>query len=91
MPWRHPHSAMGMPISFRVVRGRAADLGTKFDGSLKDYAAIFLLNVWSLPEGQWNRLNRYVREGGGLTVGLGGRVDPASYNSVPARGAVARV
>jgi hypothetical protein len=71
----------GDPRQFRVERLRTADLETKFTGSFKDYAAVFLLNVRSLPASQWSRLNLYVREGGGLVIGLGARVDAANYNS----------
>src|SRR5262249_256312 len=71
----------GDPRQFHVERVRTADLETKFTGSFKDYAAIFLLNVRSLSPSQWSRLHLYVREGGGLVIGLGARVDPANYNS----------
>ncbi len=48
--------------------------------TLKDYAGIFLLNVKALGDADWGRLNGYVREGGGLVVALGNRVDRAGYN-----------
>ena len=51
---------------------------------LSDYAAIFLSNVAKLPEASWGRLNTYVRQGGGLVVGLGNRVDPTAWNISPA-------
>jgi Aerotolerance regulator N-terminal len=70
----------GDPRQFRVERVRTADLEAKFAASLKEYAAIFLLNVKSLTPSQWSRLNLYVREGGGLVVGLGASIDRANYN-----------
>jgi hypothetical protein len=74
----------GDPRQYRVDRARPAELDTKYSGPLKDFAAIFLLDVRKLPEAQWSRLNLYVREGGGLLIGLGGRVDAVNYNSTAA-------
>jgi hypothetical protein len=70
----------GDPPAYRVERVLTRDLAERFTGTLKDYASIFLLNVASLPDGQWNRLNAYVHEGGGLVIGLGGRCALPNYN-----------
>ncbi len=43
--------------------------------SLKDYAAVFLLNVDGLTAADWGKLALYVREGGGLVVAPGDRAD----------------
>lgn len=66
---------------YRVERIVPGDLAAKLKDSGKEYATIFLLNVHQLTEPQWSRLNAYVREGGGLVIGLGERVDPENYNS----------
>ena len=58
----------------------AANLGAKFEGKLQGFATIFLLNVKELGEQDWNALNSYVREGGGLVVAPGHLSVPASYN-----------
>ncbi len=53
---------------------------------LKDYAAIFLLNVARLEPSDWGRLTTYVREGGGLVVAPGQKAEPASYDGIAAAG-----
>lgn len=65
---------------YRVERIVPGDLAAKLKDSGKEYASIFLLNVHQLTEPQWSRLNAYVREGGGLVIALGERVDPENYN-----------
>ncbi len=52
--------------------------------SLREYSAIFLLNVARLTDSDWGALTSYVRDGGGLVVGLGSRVTPESYNDTAA-------
>src|SRR5262249_47542605 len=47
---------------------------------LKDFAAVFLLNVPSLSDPAWNRLHLYLNRGGGLVVALGDLADPKNYN-----------
>ena len=53
---------------------------TSFTAPLEEYSTIFVLNVARLPEQVWGRLNRYLRNGGGLVVGLGDRVDLDAWN-----------
>ncbi len=52
---------------------------------LDDYACVVLANVRRLSEGLTERLSRYVRNGGGLIVFLGDRVEIESYNRGIAR------
>lgn len=47
---------------------------------LGSYAAVFVLNVARLPDQAWGLLHRYVREGGGLVLALGDRVDASAWN-----------
>lgn len=48
--------------------------------TLKDRAAVFLLDVQGLDSATWGLLNAYVHEGGGLVVGTGVRCRPDDYN-----------
>ncbi|CAN5709644.1 hypothetical protein BH23PLA1_BH23PLA1_13040 [soil metagenome] len=64
----------------RVEQLATNRIQNQFPKPLKDYACIFLNNVERLPEACWNQLAAYVREGGGLVVGLGNRSDPANYS-----------
>lgn len=65
---------------YPVDRITSAQLAGGQSRPLRDYAAVFLLNVDRLSSSAWGRLNQYVREGGGLVVGLGHRVDAADWN-----------
>lgn len=47
---------------------------------LKDFAAIYLINVDSLTENQRDKLENYTRAGGGVGFFLGPRVRPAEYS-----------
>jgi hypothetical protein len=60
---------------------RASDLATGKAGKLGSYSCVFVLNVRRLAESDWSSLGGYVRQGGGLIVALGQRVDAASYNN----------
>ena len=54
---------------------------TQYRDTLKDYAAVFVLNVEAFEdEDSWGLLNGYVHEGGGLVFGLGDRCNPNNYN-----------
>ncbi|MDB5312306.1 MAG: hypothetical protein JWO38_6508 [Gemmataceae bacterium] len=53
---------------------------------LRDYACVYLLNVDALTEAQRDKLEAYVRGGGGLGVFLGPNVKPLDYNKVLYRG-----
>jgi hypothetical protein len=64
----------------KVERISTEEFARKDKSGLKSYAAVFLLNVPGLSEADWGALNRYVREGGGLVVGLGNRIQANSYN-----------
>lgn len=72
------------PRPYRVTRLLSSELTNGFKSPLKDFACVFVLNVNSLPESVWAQLTGYVREGGGLVIGLGDRVTPASMNDAAA-------
>ncbi len=70
----------------RVERTRAAELAQQHRDGLGGYAAVFLLNAEKLNDAGWSMLAQYVREGGGLVVGLGNRVNLENYNaSIPSQ------
>jgi len=48
---------------------------------LELYDAVFLCNVYRIPEDRLARLEEYVRAGGGLVIFLGDQVDPRVYNT----------
>ena len=48
--------------------------------ALRQYSTIFLVNVPRLTESQIKNLENYVREGGGVGIFLGPKVDPVAYN-----------
>ncbi|QEH38308.1 hypothetical protein OJF2_69090 [Aquisphaera giovannonii] len=75
-----PDQAPGAPRTFQVARARPSELVQRHRDTLKDQAAVFLLNVAALDEEAWGLLNAYVHEGGGLVVGLGNRCQAANYN-----------
>ena len=57
---------------------------------LEDYAAIYLINVTSLPASSWQQFTDYVEQGGGMGFLLGSSGDTpesmiVSYNSEPAQ------
>ena len=67
--------SVGNPPPYKVTQRLAVpadDLGK--------YACIFLLNVQAPTDDAWSRLNKYVREGGGLVVALGDRIRAEAYN-----------
>ena len=65
------------------VDGAEADLDKK---DLRDFAAVYLLNVPALTPGQTEKVEAYLRGGGGVGVFLGPNVRPADYNKVLYRG-----
>ncbi|WP_165247486.1 BatA domain-containing protein [Paludisphaera soli] len=74
-----PDPTPGAAGGYQLERTRPAELA-RYRDTLKDYAAVFLLNVEALDDGGWGLLNAHVHEGGGLVVGLGDRCKPANYN-----------
>jgi hypothetical protein len=66
--------------SIELKRVRPADFLAEYRDTLKNFAAVFLLNAQALDEESWGLLNGYVHEGGGLIVGLGDRCRAADYN-----------
>jgi hypothetical protein len=73
-------SEAGTPRFCHAERLTTEQFESRSDEVMKDCACIFLLNVERLGETTWERLNRYVHDGGGLVVGLGHRPTPANYN-----------
>jgi len=72
-----PSAASG----FQIDRVLPKALLAQYRDTLKDYAAVFVLNVEAFEdEDSWGLLNGYVHEGGGLVFGLGDRCNPANYN-----------
>jgi hypothetical protein len=68
------------PVDVRVVS--TADLDRRIDES-ED--VVVLANVDRIPDAAWDRLEAFVRRGGGLLVFLGDRVDPALWNAAARR------
>ena len=71
----------GAPQLYKVERVVPSEFPSRAAAGLKPFTAIFLLNVDQLPDAAWSLLNTYVRDGGGLVIGLGDRVKADSYNS----------
>lgn len=63
------------PRRFPVEWVASQKLGA-FTAPLREFTAIFVLNADAIPEADWGRINQYVRDGGGLVIGLGHRVVP---------------
>ena len=76
----------GASRAYQVERARASELAAKYRDTLKDFAAVFLLDVRELDPTAWGLLNAYVHEGGGLVVGAGPRCLAENYNGpIPAQ------
>lgn len=75
-----PDPGPGAARTFQVERARASELASRYRDSLKDFAAVFLLDVRELDPAAWGLLNAYVHEGGGLVVGAGSRCLAENYN-----------
>jgi hypothetical protein len=71
----------GTPRPFHVESVRTPVFATRGPEVLKDCAVVWLLNVRELDADAWGRLGAYVRDGGGLVVGLGDRCLPEHYAS----------
>ncbi|HEU5117526.1 MAG TPA: hypothetical protein VFT74_12850, partial [Isosphaeraceae bacterium] len=65
----------GAPRPYQVERVLTASLPPSgFPKPLSDYACVYLLDVQTLQPSQWRELTDYVKEGGGLMIGVGSRV-----------------
>ncbi len=65
----------GLPRPFQVDRLVTGSLPPSgFPKPLKEYAAVFLLNIAELKPGQWRELGEFVKQGGGLVLGAGDRM-----------------
>jgi hypothetical protein len=72
--------AAGTPRPFHVDTITSARFAEQPRDALKEYSSVFLLNVADVAGSEWSRLNSFVREGGGLVVGLGDLCKAESYN-----------
>lgn len=70
----------GTPRPCRVETIRTSKFDAQTGDTLKSYSTVFLLNVKEVSETGWSRLNAFVREGGGLVIGLGEYSNPENYN-----------
>ncbi len=70
----------GTPRSFEVDRIKANQFADRARDTLKDYACVFLNNVEALGEADWGHLGTYLREGGGVVIGLGYLCRPENYS-----------
>ena len=76
-----PDPSPSASSGFQIDRVRPKELLAQYRDTLKDYAAVFVLNVEAFEdEDSWGLLNAYVHEGGGLVLGLGDRCNPDNYN-----------
>ncbi len=76
-----PDPSPSASSGFQIDRVRPKELPAQYRDTLKDYAAVFVLNVEAFEdEDSWGLLNGYAHEGGGLVFGLGDRCNPDNYN-----------
>lgn len=68
-------AATGTPVVPTVVT--SSELPSQ---PLSQYDIVALCNVGQLTEAEWNRLEEFVRGGGGLMIFAGDLVDPENYN-----------
>ena len=68
-----------VPSPFKVERDTRKQFQERPRATLKDFSAIFLLNVDGLTGTDWGRLSGYVHDGGGLVVAPGDRSDASTY------------
>jgi hypothetical protein len=71
----------GTPRPFHVEQVRPADFAARGQELLKDASCVFLLNVAELEPASWGLLSHFVRDGGGLVIGLGDRCLPEHYGN----------
>ena len=69
----------GTPRPNRVDRIPTAKFAEQSDGLSRRYRCIFLNNVQELGDAEWGKLSGFVRDGGGLVIGLGRRTRAESY------------
>ncbi|MFO7869834.1 MAG: BatA domain-containing protein [Kiritimatiellia bacterium] len=65
---------------FRVDTVDEVELDKMDFSSLLKYKSVILANVSSLPPDFITALTEFVRDGGGLMIGLGSNIKPATYN-----------
>jgi hypothetical protein len=77
----------GTSRPFRADRITTSQFTEQSVNLSKRYRCVFLNNVSGLSEAEWGRLAGFVREGGGLVLGLGSRTRAESY-LVPTSGQI---
>ena len=70
--------------AIKVDRQTTAQFAKRPAAPLKQYAAVFLLNINGLAPADWTRLRLFVAEGGGLVVAPGDRANPDNYDGTAA-------
>jgi hypothetical protein len=71
----------GSARPFHVEQVRTGDFPAKALELLKDVSCVFMVNVAQLDLPAWSRLGAFVRDGGGLVIGLGDRSRIDHYGS----------
>jgi hypothetical protein len=72
--------------NFAAIKVDTGDATALEKLDLRQYSGIYLLNIPDLKKGQTEKLERYIREGGGVSIFLGPKVLPESYNDLLYRG-----
>ncbi len=70
----------GTPRPYRAETVTSAKFAENSENLAKRYRCIFLNNVAELSEAEWGRLSGFVRDGGGLVIGLGRRCAAGNYD-----------
>jgi hypothetical protein len=74
-------AADGFASPYKIDRDTRQQFLDRRTLSIKDYAAVFLLNIDGLTAFDWGKLSSYVREGGGLVVAPGNRAEASTYGN----------
>ncbi len=71
----------GTPRPYQVETVRPTELASQMATVLKDASCVFVLDVAELDAAVWGQLAGFVRDGGGLVVGMGKRCRSEHYAS----------
>jgi hypothetical protein len=71
----------GASRPFRVEQFRPKEFSARAAELLKECGCLFVLNVEELDADTWSRIAGYIRDGGGVVVGLGGQCLADHYSS----------
>ncbi len=69
----------GTARPYRATAVTSAQFAENSENLAKRYRCIFLNNVAEVNEAEWGRLSGFVRDGGGLVIGLGRRCLSSNY------------